>query len=57
MFAKTSLSNAGVSLQPHPPPCENWVRRRAAGSMDVFMIQVEKECSGMLRNVHGMRRR
>ena len=29
----TSLSNAGVSLQPQPPPCENCVSLTAPASM------------------------
>ena len=36
--ASTSLSNAGVSLQPQPPPCANCVSRIAGLSVGLFMI-------------------
>jgi hypothetical protein len=37
-FASISLSNAGVILQPQPPPCENWVSLMAPASIGRFMI-------------------
>jgi hypothetical protein len=36
-FARISLSNAGVSLQPQPPPCARSVRRTGAVSVGLFI--------------------
>ena len=37
-FANISLSNAGVSLQPQPPPCASCVSLMAAGSVGWFIF-------------------